>query len=152
MKKVLMVAVMALFVSMVAGFAQDEDAKAPEKKEAATTGCFCCGGCKKMDTVAGKHCGKDMTSCKVLSIKDGVATCCTCAADCAKCGEVKDGKCACGKAVVTCKLTGKFVCEKCCMIANKAGKCACGADLVEVKAKAKEEVKKDEPKKEEAAK
>jgi hypothetical protein len=147
-----MVAVMAVFVSAVVGFAQDEAAKAPEKKEAVKTGCVCCTGCKKLSDKAGKCCGKDMASCKILSIKDGTATTCSCAADCAKCGEIKDGKCACGKAVVTCKLTGKFVCEKCCMIANKAGKCACGADLVEVKAKAKEEVKKDEPKKEEAAK
>jgi len=144
MKKVLMVAVMAVFVSAVVGFAEDPAVPAPEKKEAAKTGCVSCAGCKKTAGEPGKCCGKDMASCKVLSIKDGVATACSCAADCAKCGEVKDGKCACGKAVVTCDLAGKFICEKCLTIADKAGKCPkCQADLVEVKAK--EEAKKEEP-------
>ena len=73
---------------------------------------------------------------KVLVIKDGVATVCACAADC-KCKIGEDPtKCSCGKAIEKVDLKGKFVCEKCCVVADKAGKCeTCKADLVEVKAK-----------------
>ena len=114
MKKVWMVAVVVVFVSVIASFAEEKAAAEPAKVEpvkveAAKSGCFACEGCKKTDAAAGKHCGKDMKSCKILSIKDGVGTACNCAADCAKCGEVKDGKCACGKDVVKCNLVGKFV-------------------------------------------
>ena len=116
MKKVLMVAVAVAFVTAMA-MAADE--KAPAAAPA-------------KDAPKAMHC---------ISMKDGVAMCCTCAADCAKCGEVKDGKCGCGKDVVKVDLTGKFVCEKCKTISDKAGKCKCGADLVEVKAKAKDEAK-----------
>jgi hypothetical protein len=82
---------------------------------------------------------------KVLSIKDGVAMECACPADC-KCTVKADDptKCSCGKAVEKVDLKGKFVCEKCLVIADKAGKCPkCQADLVEVKAK---EAAKDAPK------
>jgi hypothetical protein len=117
MKKVMTLAMVAMFASAVAGYAS-------------------CGSCKG-DEKGGDACKKDQ-ACRTLSIKDGKATCCACAKECSKCGEVKDGKCACGKAVTTCDLAGKFVCEHCKFVATKAGKCACGADLVEVKAKAVE--------------
>lgn len=135
MKKVLTLAVLVSFVAMIAGAA--EEVKAPAAEQAAPkAGCFACEKCNKSATKAGKCCTKDMAACHILSIKDGVATGCSCAADCAKCGDVKEGKCACGKAVNTCALTGKFVCEKCKVVTDKAGKCACSADFVEVKAKA----------------
>ena len=74
---------------------------------------------------------------KVLSIKDGKAVSCACAADC-KCTVSADNpaKCSCGKDIKSESVVGKFVCETCKTIADKAGKCAtCGKDLVEVKAK-----------------
>ena len=156
MKKVLMVAVMAAFVSVVAGFAEDNKAAAaPAAAPAAAAAAkdmpqavvYTCAKCEVVATAAGKcaKCGAGMQAMKVLSTQGNTATCCGCAADCAKCGEVKDGKCACGKDVAKLDLTGKFVCPKCHTVAAKAGKCACGADLVEVKAK-------EAAKKEEAAK
>ena len=140
MKKVLMVTALVAFVGAMVAVAEEAAAPAAPAKDAPKAGCFMCNGCKKLADKAGKCCGdKDMACVHVLSVKDGVATGCACASDCAKCGEVKDGKCACGKDVATCSVVGKFVCEKCCVIADKAGKCAtCGADLVEVKAPAKE--------------
>jgi hypothetical protein len=136
MKKVLMVAVITAFVSVISGFAEEAATCAPAKKEAAKTGCSTCSACKKVESADGKCGGKDKASCKILSIQDGVATACACGKDCAKCGEVKDGKCACGKSVMKCDLKGKFVCEKCSVVADKAGKCSgCGVNLVEVKAK-----------------
>jgi hypothetical protein len=81
----------------------------------------------------------------VLAVKDGGATVCACGAACDKCKLGEDGKtCTCGKEVSSMSCAGKFVCEKCAVVADKAGKCKCGADLVEVKAK--EEVKKEEKK------
>ena len=74
----------------------------------------------------------------VLSIKDGVATYCTCG-DACKCtvGKEDPSKCSCGKAVATMSVVGKFVCAKCCVVADAAGKCSkCQGDLVEAKAKA----------------
>lgn len=116
------VAVIALAVAVaIAGSVSAEEKAAAETKEA---------------VVVAKH---------VLAIKDGVATVCGCAADCDKCKLSEDGKtCTCGKEVSTMNCAGKFVCEKCAVVADKAGKCAkCAADLVEVKAK---EEKKAEPK------
>jgi len=140
MKKILMVAVMAVFVSAIVGFAEDQAAPAAAEKEAPKADAKCCG--------------KDMKAKHNLSIKDGVAMCCSCPKDCDKCGEIKDGKCACGKDVVKCDLTGKFVCEKCKVISKKAGKCPCGDELVEVKAKegAKDEAKPKEEAKEKETK
>lgn len=147
MKKVLMIAAMMAFVGAIAGFAEEKAAAAPATQEMPKAVVFVCDKCHVVATAAGKctGCGAEMTAKKVLSVQDNVATCCACAADCAKCGEVKDGKCACGKDVVKLDLTGKFVCPKCHVVAAKAGKCACGADLVELKAK-------EAAKKEEAAK
>ena len=136
MKKALMVAVMAAVMSVVTGFADDAAVPAPVQKAAPKAACFVCAKCQKVSMETAKCCGQDMKAMNVMSIKDGVATCCSCPAGC-KCGEVKDGKCGCGKPVVTCYLGGKFVCEKCGMVSDKPGKCCCGAALVEVPAKDK---------------
>ena len=114
MKKILLGAVVALFAVTLVVSAEEAKKEAAPKADAAK---------------------------KVLAVKDGVAQVCACAADC-KCKVGDDpAKCSCGKAVEKQDLKGKFVCEKCAVVADKAGKCACGADLVEVKAK---EVKKTE--------
>jgi hypothetical protein len=78
----------------------------------------------------------------IVAIKDGVAYQCDCACG-STCTLSADGKtCSAGKAVEKVDLTGKFVCEKCKVVADKAGKCTkCEADLVEVKAKAPAEAK-----------
>ena len=112
MKKVLfgvVAAVVAVFVLSMVVSAQDE---APAKKPEAVK--------------------------KVLVVKGDSASVCACAAGC-KCTVNADDatKCSCGKAVEKVSVAGKFVCEKCAVVADKAGKCAtCSADLVEVKAPA----------------
>lgn len=75
----------------------------------------------------------DISKMHVCAIKDGKATVCGCDAKCDKCGEVKEGKCGCGKDTKEVDLKGKFVCEKCKVVSGKADKCGCGADLAEVK-------------------
>lgn len=103
MKKGIILAMLVGFAGVVA---MAEDAAAPAaEKPAPKASCFACAKCDKSVTKVGKCCGSDLKACHVLSVKDGVTTCCGCAPDCADCGEVKDGKCACGKAVKTCKAT-----------------------------------------------
>lgn len=75
---------------------------------------------------AGKH---------MLAVKGEEAYYCTCGADC-KCKlEGEDmTTCSCGKPVEKVNIKGKFVCENCCVIADKPGKCEkCGMELKEVK-------------------
>lgn len=81
----------------------------------------------KADTALPGHC---------LAIKDGKAMCCTCGADC-KCTMGDDKKmCTCGKPITTVDVAGKYVCEMCCQVSDKAGKCPkCGAEMKMVPAK-----------------
>ena len=133
MKKALWVAVMVGLMFVGAGLAAESDAPEPTLKDSATASCFVCLKCVKVAARACKCCGQDMTPIKIVSIKDGSATCCFCLVDGAKYGEVKAGKCLYSQPVVTCDLTGKFVCEKCGKMSDAPGKCGCRADLVEVK-------------------
>ena len=127
LRKTVLFASLVLFLVGFVGLAGEEaPAKAPS--------CFNCGKCHKCAAAGGKCRGQDMTAMHVLAIKDGQALCCACGANCDKCKLNDDGtKCTCGKDVVKVSLKGKFVCEKCLTIADKAGKCGCGADLTEVK-------------------
>ena len=77
---------------------------------------------------------KPAESVNILAIKNGQAICCACKAGCKCTLDEVGGMCSCGQELSKKDLTGKFVCEKCKVVAEKAGKCACGADLVEVKA------------------
>lgn len=82
-------------------------------------------GCAKAKECADKH---------LLTIKDGKAYCCACAADC-KCTLNADDAttCSCGKPVSSCDLKGKYVCEMCNVIADEAGKCGkCDMELKKV--------------------
>jgi hypothetical protein len=120
MKKMLIGMLAVAFVAVTV--ARAEEAAAPAKEPAkAEAKCAMEGG----------KCALAEKDSKCLAIKDGKALCCPCAAAC-KC-TLKEGdatKCSCDKEVKTCDLKGKFVCEKCAVVADKAGKCAkCEADL-----------------------
>jgi len=76
--------------------------------------------------VAGKH---------MLAVQGEEAYYCTCGADC-KCKlEGEDmTKCSCGKPVEKVNIKGKYVCENCCVVADKPGNCEkCSMELKEVK-------------------
>jgi hypothetical protein len=150
MKKVLLIAVLAMFASVTTLLAGDE----PEKKvEPKSTTVYTCSKCPVVSLTAGKCCGEDMAAKKVLAIENGMAICCDCGADCTKCTwkDKSAAQCSCGKDVKKVSLKGKYVCEKCNVISDKEGKCpACGGDLKAVSAgkdaacaveKAKEEPK-----------
>ena len=114
MKKGLILAVLIGFVGATVVLAEDQ-AAAPAAEKAPA---------------------KAAMRCMSMSVKDASATCCACTADC-KCKANADDpkKCGCGKDVAKVDLKGKFVCEHCSVIADKAGKCAkCGMDMVEVTA------------------
>lgn len=118
----------------------DDAAGGMEKKAVQAQALYVCPDCHTVAMMAGKcpKCQKDMQAMHVLGVKDGKAMLCSCGADC-KCDEagIKDGKCSCGKDVVTVSLKGMYVCAcgggKCCAtISDKPGKCACGADMKKV--------------------
>lgn len=71
-----------------------------------------------------------------LAIKDGKAMCCACGAEC-KCTMGDDKKmCTCGKPITAVDVAGKYVCEMCCQVSDKAGKCPkCGGEMKQVPAK-----------------
>ena len=116
----------------------DEPAAMPaaEKKVDAAKAVYVCPDCHTMAMAEGKcsKCGMEMKQMHLLGVKDGKVTVCACGADC-KCDAttVKDGKCSCGKEVMTMSAKGMYVCAcggKCCStISDKPGKCSCGADL-----------------------
>ena len=120
-------------------WADEEAAKAPvpqEKQAAVAKAAYVCPDCHTMAMEAGKceKCGKDMKAMHVLGTKDGNAMLCQCGAGC-KCdtSKVKDGKCGCGKDVVTVSAKGLYVCpDGCPDISDKPGKCMCGKDTVKV--------------------
>lgn len=92
-----------------------------------------CPHCETLALKAGNcvKCGKEMVPKHLLGTKDGQAMICDCAADC-KCDAkgMKDGKCACGKAVKTMKATGLYSCpDGCAKLSAEPGKCACGKEL-----------------------
>jgi len=144
MKKVVAVLVLLGFVSAMTAFGEEAAVGLAVEKAAPaakTTCVFTCDKCHGVALAAGKcpMCAADMKALKVLAVKDGMAYCCACGADC-KC-TMKDAaaaQCECGKNIVKLGLKGKFVCGcgadcKCNTISDKAGKCGCGKDLVEVK-------------------
>jgi hypothetical protein len=121
----------------------EEAAKAPAEATAKqTNGCFVCKMCKTMATEAAKcpKCKMDMAKMHILKVKDGMAYCCSCGADCTC--TLKEGtdlkQCTCGKDVVAVSLKGKYVCGcepdcKCNVVSDKPGKCGCGKEMKEVK-------------------
>ena len=123
--------------------AQDPEAKPADDKAAAKTkaaemqAVYVCPVCHTMAMKAGNcaMCGMAMKETHVLGIKDGKVQVCDCPPGCAcNAAGVKDGKCACGKAVQEVSAKGMYVCAcaggKCCSaISDKPGKCGCGADM-----------------------
>ena len=107
-----------------------------DKKAAMMASVYVCPDCHTMALKAGKcpMCKKDMQASHLLGTKDGQAMVCACGGGCACDAKgVKEGKCACGKAVgmVSCK--GMYVCPKgCAEISDKPGKCACGMEMMKV--------------------
>ena len=96
---------------------------------------YVCPSCHVMSDMAGKcpKCGADMSSTHILAIKNGMAYCCGCSANCTcKMVEGDTSKCSCGKDIVKVDIKGKYVCpsNKCPSISDKPGKCPCGRDLV----------------------
>lgn len=145
MKRLLRGILGAVLVSSVFGLAYAADDAPAEKKETAaakaTPTCYVCDKCctLAMQPGACSMCKGDMKPCHVMAIKDGVAYCCKCGADC-KC-EMKSTDpmtCSCGKDLVKVPLKGMYVCPcnadcKCNTVSDKPGKCGCGKDLEQVK-------------------
>jgi len=143
MKKLLSVLALIIAGSIMVCLAAEP--AAPAKAPAATKQvmpCYVCTMCKTMAMEPGKcpNCGMDMAAMHMLNVKDGMAYCCSCAADC-KC-TMKEGadtkKCSCGKDVAPVSLKGKYVCGcgpdcKCNTVSDKPGKCQCGEDMKKVK-------------------
>ena len=122
---------------MTATLVRAADMDKPAAAAAKTMTCYTCDKCHTMAMQAGKcaTCGAEMTQTHVLSVKDGMAACCSCGADC-KC-EVKGddmSKCSCGKAVMKVPVKGMYTCAegKCNTLSDKPGKCACGKDMKKV--------------------
>lgn len=109
-------------------------ANAPMEQKATMTQCvYVCTNCETMALKAGKceKCGKEMVQKHLLGVKDGKAMLCNCSAGC-KCDAkgMKDGKCACGKAVKMVSCKGLYCCDKGCpVISETPGKCACGMEM-----------------------
>ena len=137
MKTLLCMIAMCLFGFSGFVVAQDK----PEKDvKAAANGVYLCAHCKVLAVAPGKcaMCGADMTATHVLAVKDGMAYCCGCGADC-KCKPTDDTmtKCSCGKEIVKVSVKGLYVCGcapdcKCNAVSDKAGKCGCGKDMKKV--------------------
>jgi hypothetical protein len=111
-----------------------------ESKVAAPQTVCVCPHCHTMAMKAGKctMCGKDLVEKHMLGMKDGKVLVCDCPAGC-KCDAagMKDGKCACGKAVQEVSPKGMYVCAcpggKCCSaVSDKPGKCGCGTEMKKV--------------------
>lgn len=128
-----------LAASMLAVYAEEHPraehprAEHPKAKAAMTQAVYVCPDCHMMAMEAGKctGCQKDLKEMHLLGVKDGQAMLCACGAGC-KCDAagVKDGKCACGKEVVTMSAKGMYACPMGCpKLSDKPGKCACGMEM-----------------------
>lgn len=125
--------------------AAEEDAAAAAtgtclEKKAAMPCVFVCPTCHMTTMKAGNcpMCQKKMAPMHVLGVKDGKASMCACGAACTcDAAGIKDGKCACGKAVQDMNVKGMYTCScsggKCCSsISDQPGKCACGHEMKKV--------------------
>ena len=101
---------------------------------------YMCDKCHVLSETPGKcpKCGMEMTKTHVLAVKEGMAYCCRCGADC-KCKDMNDAmtKCSCGKDVIKVDIKGKYVCgcypdKGCTMVSDKEGKCMCGKDMKKI--------------------
>ena len=120
MQKLWIVAVAAMLGAATAGFANCGKCEGDKTPAAAGThavagktcckesGLYACAHCKTVAMKAGKcaKCQADLAKMNVMSVKDGVATVCPCAAGC-KCTVKADDatKCSCGKTVLTLDIT-----------------------------------------------
>jgi hypothetical protein len=97
---------------------------------------YVCPDCHTMALAACKcpKCQKDMKQMHLMGTKDGMALVCACGADCTCDAKgMKDGKCACGKDVMTVSAKGLYVCPMGCPeMSNMPGKCPCGMEMKKV--------------------
>jgi len=104
----------------------------------ATMAHYMCPKCHVLSDTAGKcpKCDAEMVGVRVLAVKDGMASCCSCPGNCTcKVNESDMTKCTCGKDITKVDIKGKYVCAcadpgKCTSVSDKPGKCQCKKDMV----------------------